>query len=33
MRFIYELLWCLNVSTVVVRVGDESGTSALLGLL
>jgi hypothetical protein len=33
MRFIYELLWCLNVSTVVVRVGDDSGASTLLGLL
>jgi len=33
MRFIYELLWCLNVSSVVVRVGDESGTSAFLGAL
>jgi len=33
MRVIYELLWCLNVSRVVVWVGDESGTSALLGAL
>jgi len=33
MRTIYELLWCLNLSRLVVWVGDESGTSALLGML
>ncbi len=33
MRVLYEFLWCLNVSSVVVWAGDESGTSALLGAL
>lgn len=33
MRVIYELLWSLNVSAVVVWEGDASGSSVLLGVL
>ncbi len=33
MRLIFEFLWCLNVSAVVVWEGEESGSSVLLGVL
>ena len=33
MRLMFELWWSLFVSTTVVWVGEESGSSVLLGIL